>query len=72
MIRSGRDYLDSIRDDRQVYINGERVADITRHPAFKPIVDIRARIYDMQQEAATRDSERRILIGHPLSAPVSH
>jgi 4-hydroxyphenylacetate 3-monooxygenase len=56
MIRSGRDYLDSIRDDRQVYINGERVADITRHPAFKPIVDIRARIYDMQQEPATRDA----------------
>jgi 4-hydroxyphenylacetate 3-monooxygenase len=36
-------------------MNGERVKDVTSHPMFKPIVDIRARIYDMQHEAATRD-----------------
>jgi len=55
MIRTGRQYLDSIRDGREVYIDGKRVADVTTHPAFKPLVDIRARIYDMQHEAATRD-----------------
>jgi 4-hydroxyphenylacetate 3-monooxygenase len=54
MIRSGQQYRDSLRDDRQVYINGERVPDVTRHPAFRPLVDIRARIYDMQHEQATR------------------
>jgi 4-hydroxyphenylacetate 3-monooxygenase len=54
MIRTGQQYLDSIRDGREVYIDGERVADVTRHPSFKPLIDIRARIYDMQHEEATR------------------
>ena len=55
MIRTGEQYRDSIRDGREVYINGERVRDVTRHPMFKPLVDIRARIYDMQHDPATRD-----------------
>lgn len=55
MIRTGSEYRDSIRDGREVYINGERVKDVTRHPMFKPLVDIRARIYDMAHEPATRD-----------------
>ncbi|MGH6894095.1 MAG: 4-hydroxyphenylacetate 3-hydroxylase family protein [Dongiaceae bacterium] len=56
MIRTGKQYLDSIRDGRAVYINGEKVKDVPTHPMFKPLVDIRARIYDMQHEAATRDA----------------
>jgi 4-hydroxyphenylacetate 3-monooxygenase len=55
MIRTGAQYLESIRDGREVYINGERVRDVPTHPMFKPLVDIRARIYDMQWEARTRD-----------------
>jgi 4-hydroxyphenylacetate 3-monooxygenase len=54
MIRTGEQYRDSIRDGRQVWINGERVNDVTTHPMFKPIVDIRARIYDMAHEKATQ------------------
>jgi 4-hydroxyphenylacetate 3-monooxygenase len=54
MIRTGEDYKASVRDSRAVYINGERVKDVTAHPAFKPLVDIRARIYDLQHEPATR------------------
>jgi 4-hydroxyphenylacetate 3-monooxygenase len=52
MIRTGEQYKDSIRDGRQVWVNGERVKDVTIHPMFKPLVDIRARIYDMQHEPA--------------------
>lgn len=55
MIRTGAEYLDSIRDGREVYINGERVRDVTKHAMFKPLIDIRARIYDMQHDPATRD-----------------
>jgi 4-hydroxyphenylacetate 3-monooxygenase len=55
MIRTGQQYRDSIRGTREIYMNGERVKDVTSHPMFKPIVDIRAHIYDMQHEAATRD-----------------
>jgi 4-hydroxyphenylacetate 3-monooxygenase len=54
MIRTGEQYKASIRDSRAVYINGERVKDVTAHPAFKPLVDIRARIYDLQHEPASR------------------
>ncbi len=53
MIRTGQQYRDSIRDGRVIYINGERVADVATHPMFKPLVDIRARIYDMQHDALT-------------------
>ncbi|ATN37344.1 4-hydroxyphenylacetate 3-hydroxylase (plasmid) [Rhizobium sp. ACO-34A] len=54
MIRTGSEYKDSIRGTREVYVNGERVKDVTLHPMFKPLVDIRARIYDMQHDPATR------------------
>ncbi|MEM1384020.1 MAG: 4-hydroxyphenylacetate 3-hydroxylase family protein [Pseudomonadota bacterium] len=55
MIRTGDAYRDSIRDGRAVFMNGERVRDVTTHPMFKPLVDIRARIYDMAHDPATRD-----------------
>jgi 4-hydroxyphenylacetate 3-monooxygenase len=55
MIRNGDGYRESIRDGRAVWVNGQRVADVTTHPMFKPLVDIRARIYDMAHEPATRD-----------------
>jgi 4-hydroxyphenylacetate 3-monooxygenase len=54
MLRTGNEYRESIRDGRAVWIDGERVKDVTTHPAFKPIVDIRARMYDMAHEAAHR------------------
>ena len=55
MIRTAEQYRESIRDGREVWINGERVDDVTTHPAFKPLVDVRARIYDMAHEPATAD-----------------
>lgn len=68
MIRTGQEYRDSIRDGRRIWINGERVDDVTTHPQFKPLVDIRARIFDMQHEEAhqdlmtvTQDGERNAL-----------
>jgi 4-hydroxyphenylacetate 3-monooxygenase len=50
MIRTGQQYRDSIRDDRQVWVNGDRVKDATVHVMFRPLVDVRARIYDMQHD----------------------
>lgn len=55
MLRTGNEYRESLRDGRQIWIDGERVADVTSHPSFKPIVDIRARIFDLQHEEKTRD-----------------
>ena len=55
MIRTGDEYRDSIKDNREVFMNGERVKDVTSHPMFKPLIDIRARMYDMAHDPATRD-----------------
>ena len=55
MIRTGEEYRESLRDGREVWIGGERVADVTVHPQVRPLVDARARIYDMAHEAALRD-----------------
>ncbi|HEX2278952.1 MAG TPA: 4-hydroxyphenylacetate 3-hydroxylase N-terminal domain-containing protein, partial [Candidatus Tectomicrobia bacterium] len=54
MLMTGEAYRASLRDGRQVWINGERVRDVPSHPLFKPIVDVRARIYDMAHEDAYR------------------
>lgn len=54
MIRTGEEYKASIRDSRAVYMNGEKIKDVTVHPAFKPLVDLRARIYDLQHDPTTR------------------
>ena len=62
MIRTGAEYRESIRDGRRVWIDEERVEDVASHPALKPIVDIRARIYDPAHEEAMRDVLARV---HP-------
>ena len=56
MIRTGEQYRQSLRDDREVYMDGKRVDDVTRHPQFQPLIDIRARIYDMAHAQPTRDT----------------
>jgi len=56
MIRTGADYIESIRDGREVWINGERVDDVPNHAAFKPVVDIRARIYDMAHDPVHQET----------------
>jgi 4-hydroxyphenylacetate 3-monooxygenase len=53
VIRTGEQYQQSLADGREVWIDGEQVKDVTTHPAFKPIIDVRARIYDLAHEPAT-------------------
>jgi 4-hydroxyphenylacetate 3-monooxygenase len=55
MIRTGEEYREGIRDGREVWIDGERVVDVTKHPAFEPIVNVRARIFDLAHEPETTD-----------------
>ncbi len=49
--RSGNNYLSSLKKLRaEVWIGGERVGDVTTHPAFKNIARSVASLYDMQME----------------------
>jgi 4-hydroxyphenylacetate 3-monooxygenase len=43
---TGQEYLESLRDGREVWIYGERVKDVTVHPAFRNTARMVARLYD--------------------------
>ncbi|TNC29142.1 Pyoverdin chromophore biosynthetic protein pvcC [Amycolatopsis alkalitolerans] len=43
---TGAEYLDSLRDGREVYFRGERVDDVTTHPAFRNSARSIAGLYD--------------------------
>ena len=43
---TGQEYLESLRDRREVYVYGERVEDVTTHPAFRNTARSIARLYD--------------------------
>src|SRR6202158_3346452 len=49
---TGDEYLESLRDGREIWIYGERVDDVTTHPAFRNSARMIARLYD-----ALHDSE---------------
>jgi 4-hydroxyphenylacetate 3-monooxygenase len=52
MAKDGQAYLTSLRDNRAIYIDGRRVADVTKDAAFANAVASAARLYDFQAEAA--------------------
>lgn len=51
---TGAEYLESVRDGREIYIYGERVKDVTTHPAFRNTVRMIARLYDALHDPATK------------------
>ena len=53
---TGAEYIESLRDGREVYIDGERVADVTVHPAFRNAIRSIARLYDAMHDPATKDA----------------
>ena len=52
---TGKRYIASLRDGREVWIDGRRVEDVTEHPAFKPMIQELARVYDLQNSDRYRD-----------------
>ena len=51
---TGEEYLDSLRDGREIYLYGDRVGDVTTHPAFRNPVRMTARLYDALHDEKTR------------------
>jgi 4-hydroxyphenylacetate 3-monooxygenase len=54
-LRTGAEYLRSLNDGRQVFVDGERIADVTRHPAFREAARSVARLYDIAAEPVNRE-----------------
>jgi 4-hydroxyphenylacetate 3-monooxygenase len=55
MPRTGKEYLEGLRDGRAVYIDGARVDDVTAHPAFQNATRSVARLYDIASDPANAD-----------------
>jgi len=49
-VRTGAEHIASLKDGRAVYIDGELVADVTTHPAFRNAVRAAADLYDFQAQ----------------------
>ena len=54
-LMSGREYLETLRDDRAVYLYGERIQDVTVHPAFRNSARSIARLYEALHNPRSRD-----------------
>ena len=54
MLKSGKEHLEGLRDGRVVYIGGEQVTDVTRHPAFRNAAQSIADFYDFKADPARR------------------
>jgi 4-hydroxyphenylacetate 3-monooxygenase len=67
-LRTGEDYLRALRDGRQVYVDGERVEDVTRHPAFAGAARSLANLYDIA--AAPQMRERMTFTSPKTGLPV--
>jgi 4-hydroxyphenylacetate 3-monooxygenase len=50
--RSGKDYVEGLRDNRRVFVDGEYVSDVAAHPAFAGAVESIARVYDLVHDPA--------------------
>jgi 4-hydroxyphenylacetate 3-monooxygenase len=54
-MRSGSDYLKSLEDGRQIFVEGERVGNVARHPAFREAARSVARLFDVAADPANRE-----------------
>jgi 4-hydroxyphenylacetate 3-monooxygenase len=48
MIKTGKQHRDSLKDGRQVFLDGELVKDVTTHRAYRNAVETVAGLYDFQ------------------------
>ncbi len=53
-MRRGEEYIEALRDGRTVFLAGERVADVTKHPAFAEPIRRIAERYDQARAASAQ------------------
>ena len=54
-IRRGAEYLESLRDGRCLWLQGQRVEDVTTHPALAGCARSVAAVYDLQHDPAHQE-----------------
>jgi 4-hydroxyphenylacetate 3-monooxygenase len=50
-LRTGKEFLEALKDDRQIFIDGERIADVTTDRRLAAAAHSVAELYDMQHDA---------------------
>src|SRR5258706_15180035 len=54
-IRTGHQFLEALRDERQIFMDGERIGDVTRDRRLAGAARSLAELYDMQHDPALRE-----------------
>ncbi|HEX3537838.1 MAG TPA: 4-hydroxyphenylacetate 3-monooxygenase, oxygenase component [Stellaceae bacterium] len=54
-LRTGKQFLEALKDGRQIFIDGERVADVTKDRRLAAAAHSVAELYDMQHDAKLTD-----------------
>ncbi len=68
-VRTGAEFLESLRDSREVWLGGEWVADVTAHPSLAGCAQSLADVYDLQHHPAHRDV---LTMGSPETGEPAH
>ena len=55
MIKTGSQHIATLKDNRQVYINGEVAGDVTEHRAFRQTIGTASALYDFQSRPENLD-----------------
>jgi len=66
-MRTGAQYLESLKDGRKVYIDGELVKDVPSHPAFRGIAQSVANLYDLAADPKNEMTYPSPTTGQPVS-----
>ena len=54
-LRTGAEYLRALNDGRAIFVDGERVKDVTKHPAFRQSAISAAKLYDIAANPTMHD-----------------
>ena len=56
MLRTGKQYIAAIKGKAEVYVGGERIDDVTTHPAFRNAIGTVAQLYNVTSDPANREN----------------
>ena len=68
MTKTGQNHLDSLRDGRSIFLNGQLVGDVVDHPAYRNAIRSTAKLYDFQ---AAPENEELMTFVSPTGARVN-
>src|SRR5258708_2809641 len=68
--RTGEQFLNGLRGQREIWVDGERIADVASHPKLRGAAHALAEIYDLQHARAAPGVMAEPETGEPI--PVSH